>query len=273
MKNLLLHATPRWIIVLIVFILVLAACQQGIAPPTDPKGSCIETPTDFASWFHSGSVSLNGVVDPANSVSFSNNPNCDFYKWSERMFLWLTSPAPAEYGGGAHIFDSPAFFDVSPLDAGGQRTFLAHQLNAIRPFALRAAQVGPHKLSVIFNRAGVMLEITQPPVRNGNPVILNAAGDSVGVSRITLGENGKPVFFDSVGKVIERARPMLPLALRGSKIPLVQKFIVGNRIIFLDSEGNIAEVEQGQADNGVLMTQTGSMIYYATIVNDVYVYF
>ena len=62
----------------------------------------------FATWFHSGTVTANGVVDPANSVKFVNQPNCSFYEWGERMFMWLTSPS-----GSGRILDSPLFFDVS----------------------------------------------------------------------------------------------------------------------------------------------------------------
>jgi hypothetical protein len=36
--------------------------------PTDPQPTCVVTPTMFASWFHSGAPTLNGLVDPANSV-------------------------------------------------------------------------------------------------------------------------------------------------------------------------------------------------------------
>src|SRR6185369_2461920 len=92
--------------------------------PTDAQTTCTVTAPVFASWFESGSVTLNGVVKPADSVNFPNIPNCSFHQWSEQMFLWLTSPAPAKYGGGGgRIFNSPAFYDVSPPDASGDRTY------------------------------------------------------------------------------------------------------------------------------------------------------
>ena len=65
--------------------------------PADAQSTCTVTPAAFKTFFEGGNVVLNGVVNPANSVSFSNNPNCSFYQWSEQMFLWLTSPAPDAY--------------------------------------------------------------------------------------------------------------------------------------------------------------------------------
>ncbi len=48
------------------------------------------------------------------------------FQISEQMFLWLISPAPAKYGGGGggRIFNSPAFYDVSPPDASGTRAYI-----------------------------------------------------------------------------------------------------------------------------------------------------
>src|SRR2546429_7097703 len=96
--------------------------------PSDAATTCTVGPTDFAHWFESGTPSLNGVVKPADSLNFVDQPNCSFYRWSEQMFLWITSPAPPTYcGGGSRVFDSSAFFDVSPPDPNtGQRTFIPH---------------------------------------------------------------------------------------------------------------------------------------------------
>jgi hypothetical protein len=100
--------------------LLLALAWAGVSPasaqtvPPDPSPTCTVPAATFATWFQSGSVALNGVVNPANSVAFINLPNCPFYQWAEQMFLWVTSPAPSFYGGGDHIFNSPTFFDVSP---------------------------------------------------------------------------------------------------------------------------------------------------------------
>src|SRR5258707_2955510 len=67
--------------------------------PTDPQGGCPVTAATFATWFESGVPALNGVVKPADSVALPAGSHCDFYSWSRQMFLWVTSPAPARYGG------------------------------------------------------------------------------------------------------------------------------------------------------------------------------
>src|SRR5262249_54490930 len=54
--------------------------------PLDPSPTCTVPATIFASWFQSGTPTLNGVVNPANSVAFPDSPNCSFYQWSEQMF-------------------------------------------------------------------------------------------------------------------------------------------------------------------------------------------
>ena len=99
------------------------ANAQGSLPsganPSDP--ACIVTQTDLASWFEAGTVTADGAVKPADSVGFPNVPNCSFYKWSEQMFFWLTSPAPS---GGGRVFESSEFYNISGLGADGKRTLV-----------------------------------------------------------------------------------------------------------------------------------------------------
>src|SRR3974390_1004860 len=85
---------------------LLLVMSVGVQPagaqklPSDPQATCTVSTSLFNGWFESGSPSLNGVANPANSVTFPNTPNCSFYLWAQQMFLWLTSPAPKTYGGG-----------------------------------------------------------------------------------------------------------------------------------------------------------------------------
>jgi hypothetical protein len=59
-----------------------------------------------------------------------------------------------------------------------------------------------------------------------------------------------------------------------SRSIIVQKFMIDKIPVFIDFFGNIIDVELGQAgDSGVLLAQNGSLVYYATMVNDVYAYF
>jgi hypothetical protein len=265
-----------------------AGCPPPPPPPppvpTDAMDSCPLPAATFAGWFQSGSVSLNGAVNPANSLNFLA-PNCGFYQWSEQMFLWLTSPAPSAYGGGAHIFDSPAFFDVSPPDASGNRTFLAHTPGLIHAFPLRAAQRGPHRLPVVIDRSGKLLEFN-PPDPKLKALVRDPSGKLVEIAHARL-ENGRTVLLDQEGKVIQAQHTATATSVAEQKrmknapmvreSPLVQKFLIDGIPIFIDPSLAVIDVEQGQADGaGVLEAQTtanGSLVYYATMVNDVYAYF
>src|SRR5687767_7217155 len=122
---------------LLASVLFLGACglwpldaAEAQAVPADAKPTCVVEPTTFKSWFDTGSVSLDGTVKPADSVNFPDTPNCSFYQWSEQMFLWLSSPSTPPFGDTGRVFESPAFFDVSPPDGNGRRTFIPHSPSA-----------------------------------------------------------------------------------------------------------------------------------------------
>lgn len=288
---------------------ILALLTTAISParsqtlPTDASTICTVPSATFNTWFQSGSPSLNGIVLPANSVTFSNPlNNCPFYQWSEQMFMWLTSPAPAIYGSGSRVFDTSVFYDVSPPDANGNRTFLPHPPHFIRFLPIRTAQVGPHGLQVLLGRGGQMLEVIHPPLAaNGKPLILNSAGRQVEVRSVKIGPDHKAVFIGTSGKIIK-----VPVVKRGETVPIervlpelkteeirnpaivkanpqllkgldptrtVRKFVFDRHIIFVNLSGNVVEVEQGQADSSVLLSQSNNLVYYAAIVNDVYAYF
>jgi len=255
--------------------LLYDGCAITPVPPDPVTSGCSVSATEFNTWFESGSVSLDGVAKPANSVTFPNSPNCSFYKWSEQMFVWLNSPAPPSYGGGGgRIFNSPAFYDVSPLDANNDRTFIPHPsgLLALRNLSLRAAQAGPQGLPVIVDTRHTMLEIEPAQFGpNGKQLILNEKGVAVEIDRIAMGDNKKPLFFDVAGNAIQGAKPLFRKDVHTDL--MVQKFILNKVPFFLDPFGNVVEVEQGQADGSILMAQNGSLVYFQSMVNDVYAYF
>jgi hypothetical protein len=299
--GLLQHRMIRAFLIVIAAVTIVVSCGPVLGPtdlPADVKTTCIDTTGGapaMATWFESGSITLNGVVKPADSVNFPDVPNCSFYQWSEQMFLWLTSPAPTSYGGGGgRIFASPVFYDVTPPDSGGDRTFIEHQPGRFNLF-LRTAQVGPHSLKVIQDTKGDMIELIPPVLSaDGQPLVLNGVGERIAVANITV-DNGKALFLDNTGKVIDGARLILPPELTGKldteetpqvnpapnpdQLPvdeahIAQLFIFGERRFFINLAGNALSVEQGQAGgNAVLEAQTGSLVYYATTVNDVFAYF
>ena len=91
--------------------------------PSDVLQSCTTT---IDSWFASGSVTKDGAVNAANSVTAVHNINCDFYKWSEQMFLWMTSPnTSGDYSSGT-VMESDSFYTVS-TSINGVRTLIPHE--------------------------------------------------------------------------------------------------------------------------------------------------
>jgi hypothetical protein len=270
-------------------------CTTNACVPASPIAGatdvCPVSSSTFNTWFKpippatTGVVTLNGVVNPANSVSFNNIPNCAFYQWAMQDFLWLTSPAPPEYGGGGGlIVDSPTFYDVTPPAADGSRSLLPHTSGFIRPFALRAAQPGPEGLQVTFDSSGTPIEVK--PAEAGAPLtVVNAAGQRVQVTHARLGTNGKPILLDQNGGVIQAllshgVKPQVRAEISAAQVPamvIAQKFIIDGIPIFIDPSLAVIDVEQGEAGtNGVLEAQTsggGSLVYYATIVNDVYAFY
>lgn len=111
-----------------------------LAIPTDASSDCTISQSDFAGWFAGGSVTADGAVDAANSLTFPNDSNvCDFYKWGAQMFLWLTSPL----SDGGVVMVGPDFFNVSPAsyDSGSKttyRTLIPYDESRTLSFGLRS---------------------------------------------------------------------------------------------------------------------------------------
>jgi hypothetical protein len=235
-----------------------AARRAAAAVPAQAPRACTVPTTTFDTWFQSGTPSLNGVVNPANSVTFSAVPNCSFYQWSEQMFLWLTSPAPPVYGGGGgFIFDSPAFYDVSPPDSSSNRTLIPHTPGFIRAFGLRNAQLGPANSQVIVAKNGQPFKVARPLSNAPPPQVIDTTGRTRTLAHVEFGEQGARVLRDTAGAVIEpRAAPTPAVTLDApaSALVQVQQVLIDGVPIFIDPSGNVVETEQPEANGDVVMT-------------------
>jgi hypothetical protein len=279
----------------------------------DTSGCPVPAAT-FNSWFQSGTPSVNGVVNPANSVAFNadsfsvqigNQPAfqesgiCAFFQWADQMFLWLLSPAPPNYGGGPHIFESPTFYDVSPPDSsnGNRRTLTRHVPGQLPFVGVRSPTQGPHGLPVMMDQSHRLFEVVPAKLApNGKQLILNGAGEEVEVESADI-TNGNAVFKDAAGKVIAGPKPIIrpellprvgaprvapeatptPGAPQAPGLQIVQRFTVNSLLFFIDPLGLLVtplNPEEGQAEGGdVLLSQGKSVVYYTIVVNDVYAYF
>lgn len=254
--------------------------------PADAQGGCPISPATVASFFESGTVTLNGVAKPADSTQ-NLVPNCGFFQWTEQMFLWLTSPAPALYGGGSHVMFSQKFYTVSPEDSSGRRSFIPNSPGSPLIMRLRPTELGPHMLPATLSRTGHVIE--ERPTPPGRPPlsVRTVTGRMVQLSDVRQTPNGLQ-FLDAQNRPVQVSKLALPPIKRPivtlptgqvarvvpgqamSQSIIASKIVVHGIPIFIDPEGNVIDVETGQAGtNAVLVSQGGSLIYYITAVNDV----
>ena len=264
--------------------------------PTDAQPTCAIPPATFNAMFESGSVTLNGVVKPANSTLSLDPPpiNCPFFTWSEQMFLWLTSPAPSRYGGGGRIMFSPSFYTVSPPIPGAgspddwRRNFIRNNPRLPIRMQLRTTELGPHFRPVVLARTGQVVEVTRPPRGAALPLVRLRTGATVRIGDVRRTPAGALQFLDTRGRTVPAQIRPLPRLQRtmvrmptGERMPVVSMTSVRDAIqarrfdfhgipVFLDSSGNVIDVEPGQADSGVLLSQNNSLVYYIIEVNDVF---
>lgn len=245
--------------------LTLAIPARAQYLPPDPQPTCTVTPSAFSAWWTSGAPVLDGDVSAADSLAFPNGPNCDFYRWSEQMFLWLTSPTST---GDVRLVASSSFFDVTPKDGSGARTLVPHAPGVLRITSVRTPPASPNGLPLVMDRSGRAFEVeraTRTPGR-GELRVRDLQGRWVAVEHARWSPRGELVLTDRAGREIHPARPDQP--------GRVQRVVVDATPIFLTSSGAVADVEQGQAaDLNVLMSQAGSLVYYAINVNDVFAYY
>jgi hypothetical protein len=245
----------------------VTAVQRHVLPQ-NVYASCTVNQDTFNTWFASGKAAQNGLVTAANSVKFPHNNNCDFYQWSERMFLWITSPVSNK---GKIVLETPVFYDVA-ADSAHQRKLVPHLSNTPLRMSSHIEKSGPNGLPVIKDKTGKLFEIENAePVANIPALVSNAVGSSVAVASVKVDAKGTYSFMDKSGNPIAHPKAIIQNALRGQNI--VQQFRAGNTLVFLDANGNVIQSEAGQATGDVLMSQNGSLVYYLTMVNDVYAYF
>jgi hypothetical protein len=265
--------------------LALALCGQAAVAetklPRDASQQCAVS--NLGGWFQSGKISVNGVVNPPDTLAFPNGVACDFYKWAEHMFLWLTSPPPAEYGPGLSVFDTPVFFEISPANEGNQRTLAINSPSRNKQVSVGISQVGPHGFSAVFDRMGRMRRLLrlERAANSGNPLIRDQDGKQVEIAGTKIGRNREPIFLDASGKPIEFARsvdgsPLLHDS-SGNTIEFARPFktiMLRGQRFFLDRSGSVIETARGLAsDEMVLMAQGDKLVYYTVAVNDVFAYF
>lgn len=153
-----------------------AWCPKAMAQlpiPTDAQAACPLTKEDLSAWYQSGTITLDGLVKPADSLNFSlgTNHHCSFYQWSAQMFLWLTSPTS---GTGGRVFDSPVFYDVGFQNDKG--IMIPHSSGKVKNLAVRSSQAGPRGKLIQVADDGSISEIgTGQALGNGTLMAQNGS--------------------------------------------------------------------------------------------------
>jgi len=241
--------------------------SKVILPP-DVCKSCVVGKDTFKTWFKGDTITANGQVLPANSVTFVPNNNCDFYRWSEQMFLWITSPAPAYGAGDKIVLESPVFYNVSPPDpVTKERTLTPHKPDSLFRMTGHIRKLGPNRLPAFMDKTGHLFEIEEA----AKPIVKDATGKSVEVGQIKPNANGAAQLLDKGGKAI--VHPMALIQHKLNSKFIVQRVKIGKNFVFLDGTGKQVQAEQAQATDDILMSQGKSLVYYLTLVNDVYAYY
>ncbi|WP_448700854.1 hypothetical protein ACFGVR_02205 [Mucilaginibacter sp. AW1-3] len=238
-----------------------------VALPQDVCKSCVVSKDTFNSWFKNDTAKAGGFVLPANSVTFTPNNNCDFYRWSEQMFLWITSPDNVPTAGGKIILEAPLFYNVSPPDpVTKKRTLTPHTPDSLFRMAGHIRKLGPNRLPAFMDKTGKLFEIEE-----AKPVVKDATGKQVEVAQIKANANGPAQLLDKTGKAI--VHPMGIIQHKINAKFIVQRVKIGKAFVFLDGTGKQVQAEQAQATDDILMSQGKSLVYYLSLVNDVYAYY
>lgn len=165
--------------------------------PADVKPTCTVPAADFAKWFAGGTVTANGLVNPANSVTFNDATACAFYQWAQQMMLWVTSPL-----GSSYVLNSPVFYDVSLL-TDNQRTLIANDPAALkrggvrRSFHLR----GPMGLKIQEKAAGAQSAPSTPSTTSGTDNDVVQAGGGTLLSQVGKQDTGLVYYSIQVNDV------------------------------------------------------------------------
>jgi hypothetical protein len=218
---------------------------------------------------------------------------------------------PADDNGKRRLIPNRVLFTILGLDVfpfvGGVRgaQLGAHGLPVIMSKSGVMFEVQPGPISkagkpLVLNKAGKQVEVESTAMRNGKLVLLDKAGKAITSPRLIISKQVPQDQLQRLGPqqlllpelvpqhevlmrlvperevvtppaVAHRLGTLKPVDVNPKRI--AQAFPVNGRPIFLNAIGGVIDTEEGQADDGVLIAQNGSLIYYMTMVNQVMAYF
>lgn len=99
--------------------------------PSNVMDSCVVSQAEFNSW----KAGTPGVFKAADSVTFDDANDCNFFKWGAQMFLWLTSRP-----GGTLVLDGPDIFGVVDNPGGSGREYVPQDGSQMMKLTTRAVK-------------------------------------------------------------------------------------------------------------------------------------
>jgi hypothetical protein len=239
---------------------LVAKAQTSLPGDVSTEFPCA---VDISGWY------ANGIVKTPDNSIFNPSSSCSFYQAAAQMFIWLTSPPPPDYGGGGYVFTSPIFNALSRR-VDGKRDLIPRDAYASSDFFdATLSQTGPNGSAVVFDNNGKMHELTYPKwVQNGSGAMMEIMRAQIRPrnSPLFFNLNNRPIEWNSRSKVFDRNMTEI--------IPGGKTIIVNGVRYQTDRRDNVIDYGPGQAGTGkVLMTQNGKLVFYAVLVNDVFVSF
>lgn len=244
-----------------------AAHYRAIQIPTDVAQTCAVSKEQFNSWFASGAAAADGAVVPANSVAFpANASDSNFYKWSEQMFLWITSKEK----GNSIVLENSTFFMVLPDSVDGNRELIQCEPGNFRTVG-HIKNFAGHR-SFVTDRKGKMWRVIPADKNVATQSVVSSDNGMVKAARLEADPAGGHKFFDEKGKEI--AHPRAVMAGKNIGPNVAKMVIVGGKKVLLSADGVVdADAETAQASGNALIAQNGSIVHYILFVNDFYAYY
>jgi len=245
------------------------AHYQSISIPTDVAQTCTVSPAQLNSWFANDTARPNGFVLPANSATFpANASDSNFYKWSEQMFLWITSPVN---GGGSIVLENSSFFMVLPDSADGNREMIQCQPGILKTMG-HIKNFAGHGRSFVQDRKGKMWRVLDADKNTAAQSTVASDNGTVKVARVEKNAAGGHKFYDEKGGEI--AHPRAVIAGKAGASNIAKKVVAGGKTVILSALGEVdADAETAQATGNALIAQNGSVVHYIIFVNDFYAYY
>jgi hypothetical protein len=231
----------------------------------------------FQGWFKDGNVKKDGIVNPAGSLTFNPPTECAFYRWSEQMFLWLTSPLSQ----GRYTFNSSNFFAVDSSGSGHNRKLIRQDDPQQKGLRASIALVEKNPSVVLDSTGKQRPVVTLERAADALSPFLDKSNKAIDVASIAATIEDKPLLLDRFNKALDfkeaaNGAPAIAGPSAGTVKLANETVLVDGIRHLLTAEGAVAlfrPLGANQVSNDVLIAKNGAIVFYLIQVNDVFAYF